>query len=571
MRTVVVLAALSAAISAGLAGCTKPSLDESARGDSSRHYDLSATAEIIVTSEAGDKLAPRPNAKFVDGRPAGLVIEIDPYETRQTLLGIGTSFTESSVFVLAHLEDQERKNVMRRIFGEDGANFSMARTPIGSTDFSVEGKYSYADVAGDVALESFSVQVDRAGFSRNSYPGLANESYDVLPMIEEALAIKASQESSDLRIIASAWTAPPWMKTIETWYIKPTPENNWQGTGGELKPEYIATYADYLVRYLDAYQAQGVDIWGLTPVNEPHGNSGQWESMHFTPDTQNDFIKHYLGPRLHESGHSDIKLLIYDQNRDGLEEWTDVMFADEQTAQYVYGAAVHWYSSTNEVYEDVFERVHDFFPEFSIIHTEGTIDDLGKEASGGIDDPERFKESGWFGNDTFWWNANATDWAYTATWAWNSDHHPIYAPVHRYARDIIVGFNHWLEGWIDWNIVLDANGGPNHVGNFCGAPIMIDTATGEVYYTPVYFVLAQLSRTIRPGDVAVRTQQRLEGLDRDALHASASINDEGLLSVQLLNTTKAPIDVALRIGAQYADVEIDANALQTLQIPLPRG
>lgn len=568
MRPAVFLAALIGALSTGLGGCPRSSLPKDVHSDASRHYGLSATAEIIVTSEAGDRLAMRPNAPFIDGQPGGIVIEIDPSEARQTLLGVGTSFTESSAFVLAHLEDDERTEVMRRIFGEDGADFSMARTPIGSTDFSVEGKYSYAEVAGDAALESFSIQPDREGFSRRSYPGVVNESYDVLPMIEEALAIKAAQESSDLRIIASAWTAPPWMKTIETWYIKPTPENNWQGAGGELKPESVATYADYLVRYLDAYQAEGVDIWGLTPVNEPHGNGGQWESMRFTPETQNDFIKRHLGPRLRESGHGLIKLLIYDQNRDGLEEWTDVMFADEQTAQYVYGAAVHWYSSTNEVYEDVFERVHDFFPEFSIIHTEGTIDDLGKEAPGGVLDPERFEESDWFGNDAFWWNAKATDWAYTATWAPNSEQHPIYTPVHRYARDIIVGFDHWLEGWIDWNIVLDANGGPNHVGNFCGAPIMIDTASGEVYYTPVFFVLSQLSRTIRPGDVAVRTRKRVGELGHDDLHASASVNDDGLLSVQLLNTTKAPIEFALRIGAQYANLEIDANSLQTVRVQL---
>lgn len=562
------MTALLTGVAAQMWGCANPSSSRVTQGAAVRHYALSSTTEIIVTNEAGDKLATRPNVPFVDGQPTGVVIEVDPFRTKQTLLGVGTSFTESSAFVLAHLGDRERQEVMRNIFGGDAANFPIARTPIGSTDFSVEGKYSYAEVEGDVALESFTIQADREGFSRDEYPRVVDESYDVLPMIEEALAIKAAQDSSDLRIIASAWTAPPWMKSIETWYIPPTPENNWQGTGGDLKPEYVATYADYLIRYLDAYRAEGVEIWGLTPVNEPHGNAGQWESMHFTPQTQNNFIKQHLGPRLRESDHSAIRLLIYDQNRDDLEAWTDVMFADEETSQYVYGAAVHWYSSTNEVYEDVFERVHDFYPDFSIIHTEGTIDDLGKDAPGGILDPDSFKETDWFMNDAFWWNANATDWAYTATWAPNSDHHPIYTPVHRYARDIIVGFDNWLEGWIDWNIVLDARGGPNHVGNFCGAPIMIDTASGDVYYTPIYYVLAQLSRTIRPGDLAVQTRKLLSGLDSDALHASASVSADGLLSVQILNTTKLPIDIALSIGGQYASLPIDANTLQTVRVPL---
>ena len=471
--------------------------------------------------------------------------------------------------MLAHLAPEARAEVMRNIYGEDGANFSLARTTIGSTDFSVEGKYSYAPVAGDAALEHFSIDVDRDGFRRSQYPGIEDESFDLLPMIKEAMAIKSAQQEKDLRIVSSAWTAPPWMKDIEDWYYRPPGEIGMEGTGGVLKAEYVQTYADYLVRYLDAYAAEGIDIWGLTPVNEPHGNSGQWESMHFTPETQNAFIKNNLGPTLRAAGHDDVKVLIYDQNRDELEHWTDVILADPETAPYVYGTAVHWYSSTVKVHEDALERVLRKFPDFEIIHTEGTIDNLGVPAPGGITDPEGYTETGWFDNDAFWWNDNATDWAYSATWAPNVEDHPVYTPVHRYARNIIVSLDHGMAGWIDWNVVLDRQGGPNHVGNFCGAPIMIDTETGQVYYTPVFHVLAQLSRTIRPGDRAVGTSRRLEGLDDDALHASAAVNDDGLLSVQLLNTTKQPIRFGLQIGAQYADVEIPANAVQTVRVPVP--
>ncbi len=528
------------------------------------------TSEILVTAESGERLAQRPNVAFVDGVAEGTVIEIFPSRRKQTLLGIGSSFTESSAFVLAHLEPGARAEVMRRIFSEEGANFSMARTPIGSTDFSVEGKYSYADVAGDTELQHFSIAVDADGFATSRYPGIRDESYDLLPMIREALAIKGAQQDGDLRIVASAWTAPPWMKDIEDWYSLSDWEKGIEGTGGRLKDEHVPTYAEYLVRYLDAYAAEGVDIWGLTPVNEPHGNSGSWESMHFTAETQNAFIKHHLGPALHASGHEDVRLLIYDQNRDHLEHWTDVILADPETAPYVYGTAVHWYSSTYKVYEDAIERVRKKFPDFAIIHTEGTIDDLGKPAPGGVTDPERFTETGWFGNDAFWWNANATDWAYSATWAPNAEDHPVYTPVHRYARNIIVSLDHGMAGWIDWNVVLDSSGGPNHVGNFCGAPIMIDTDAGEIYYTPVYWVLAQLSRTIRPGDTAVATERRLDGLDPDALHASAAVNNDGMLSVQLLNTTKKPIRFSLQIGPRYAQVEMPANAVQTVRIRLPQ-
>jgi len=532
------------------------------------NYNLSSTSEILLTSESGDKIAQKKNVSFKTGQARGTVIQINPEILKQTIDGIGSSFTESSAFVLAHLDKEKRHEVMKDIYSENGANFSLTRTHIGACDFCVEGKYSYADKKNDAELKSFTLTPDKEGFKKINYPGIEDESYDLLPMIQEALEIKNNQKDKELRIVASAWTAPKWMKDIEEWYIPGSKETNWEGTGGSLKEEYISTYADYFVKYLDAYKEEGVNIWGLTPVNEPHGNSGQWESMHFTPETQNEFVKEHLGPKLKSSQHSDAKILIYDQNRDGLEHWTDVIFGDPKTAPFVYGVAVHWYESTFKVYEDVFERVHKQFPEFAIVHTEGCIDDLGKKPPAGITDPERFEETDWFDNDEFWWNPNATDWAYTATWAPNNEDHPVYTPVHRYARNIIVSIDHWLQGWIDWNIVLDQDGGPNHVGNYCGAPIMIDTKSKKVYYTPIYYILAQFSKTIRPGDKAVQTQKQLVGLDNDALHSCATINDSNLLSIQILNTTKNQIKYNLQIGGQYAEVPIAANSVQTVRIQL---
>jgi glucosylceramidase len=419
-------------------------------------YNIEKTDQIIVTSEAGAKLQEINNTGFVNGKAKGNVINIFPDSLRQTMDGIGTSFTESSAFVLAHLDVEKRRDVIENIFGEKGADFTLTRTHIGSCDFTVKGKHSYADKKGDTELTSFNIATDFEGFSRKEFPGIKDEKYDLLPMIKEALEIKNGRE---LRIISSAWTAPSWMKDIEEWFIPGSPENNWQGTGGSLKPEYVPVYADYLIKYLDAYKAEGIEIWGLTPVNEPHGNNGQWESMKFSPESQNDFVKNHLGPKLKESGHGNKKLLIYDQNRDGIEEWTDVIFTDEETSKYVYGVAIHWYESTEKVYEDVLERVKNKFSEMAIINTEACIDDLGKDAPYGVKDPDKFKEKAWFGNDSFWWNKNATDWAYTVPWEGvNVEDHPAYTPVHRYARNIIVSIDHWLQGWIDWNIILDRTG-----------------------------------------------------------------------------------------------------------------
>jgi glucosylceramidase len=179
-------AAVAMVLLAGLAACGRDETGD----DPGRHYGLTTSSEILVTSEAGDRLSARENVSFTDGVATGTVIEIDPEAIRQTLVGIGSSFTESSAFVLAHLEPEARAEVMRNIYGEQGANFSLARTTIASTDFSVEGKYSYAPVAGDADLEHFSIDVDRDGFQRTAYPGIRDESFDLLPMIKEALAIK---------------------------------------------------------------------------------------------------------------------------------------------------------------------------------------------------------------------------------------------------------------------------------------------------------------------------------------------------------------------------------------------
>jgi len=533
-----------------------------------KHYNLKQSYSVIVTSESGYQLSSKENISFVEGKASGNVISIKPENIKQTIQGIGTSFTESSAFVLAHLKPKERRKVMENIFSEQGANFTLTRTHIGACDFCVEGKYSYADVAEDVDLKHFSIMPDHDGFNKKDYPDIQDETYDLLPMILEAQEIKAKQTDSTLKIISSPWTAPAWMKTNNDWYTSPASENNYQGTGGELKSEYQEAFANYFIKYLKAYKSRGVPIWGVTPVNEPHGNNGQWESMHFSVHTQKDFITKHLGPKLSDN-YPDVKLLMFDHNRDGLEEWADVMYVDPESAQYIDGAAVHWYESTFKVFEDEFERVHAKYPKHSIIHTEGCIDDLGKDAPEGVLDPKGYKEENWFDNDDFWWNENATDWAYSVTWdGVKVEDHPMYTPVHRYARNIIVSLNHWLSGWIDWNIVLDKDGGPNHVGNYCGAPIMIDTEKQYVYYTPVFYILAQLSRTIRPGDRMLEVEMKLDDAFSDSIYCCASINHNNEIAIQILNTETKERNVSLQIGSQNALVLLTANSLQTITIKL---
>ena len=529
-------------------------------------YNLSSSFKVVSTSESGDRMTTKDDIIFTGSKSAGLRIIVRPDLLRQEIDGIGSSFTESSAFVLSHLSPRKRMELMERLYGEgDGrAGFVLTRTHIGSCDFSVEGNYSYREHEDAV----FSIENDAAGFpDEEKYQGVRDRGYDLLPMIKEALGI-----NPDIRIIASAWTAPPWMKDIGEYYIKGHTDEKgaWHdGTGGRLLERNYRTYAEYIRNYIDFYAGEGVSIWGVTPVNEPNGNGGNWESMQWAPHEQAIFVRDHLGPVLEGAG---VRILAYDQNRgDDLREWADGIYADKKTAGYIYGMAVHWYSSTIDSRTGSLEYTYAKAPGKTIIHTEGCIDNLGLDAPGGIADPEGYRESGWWKNDGFWWNESATDWGYTAQWGdWlDPADHPAYTPVHRYARDIIESLNHRVNGWIDWNVVLDRIGGPNHVGNFCGAPIMIDIEAEdpdeEIYFTPVFYALAQFSSNIRPGDRVVESHLCP---NTSGLYVLATISGNDVLSVHLLNTAKEPRSLCLEIGVDYAPFTMEANSILTIKVRL---
>ena len=375
--------------------------------------------EIFETSAGGNKLTQL--AEFPEADTI-VKISIVPGEEFQTITGFGGSFTEASAYLLNQVSKENREKIIEAYFGETGARYSLTRTHMNSSDFSL-GNYSYAPVEGDKALEHFSIQEDLN---------------DIIPMIQDAMAV--SKEG--FKIISSPWTAPPWMKD----------NNDWRG--GKLLPEYYDTWALFFSKYIDVYQAEGIDIWGLTVENEPLGNDSNWESMHYTPEEMTAFVKNHLGPKLKADGH-DVKILGFDQNRDEeLKKWVDVMFADEEAGKYFDGTAVHWYASTVEYFPEALKYAAREAPGKHLINTEACIDAQ----------VPRWKDDSWY------WSKEATDWG----WDWAPEEqkylHPKYVPVYRYARDIIGCLNNEVDGWVDWNMVLDKQGGPNWAKNWCVAP-----------------------------------------------------------------------------------------------------
>jgi len=466
--------------------------------------------EVYETSLNGNKL--KAVTEFTAAENA-TDLKLLPEQTFQTITGFGGSFTEASAYLLNRLSKPNREKIIEAYFGESGAKYSLTRTHMNSCDFSLRN-YSYAPVAGDKELENFSIDEDRD---------------DIIPMIKEAMATS----KDGFRIISSPWTASPWMKDNKSWL------------GGKLLPEYYDTWALFFSKYIDAYKAEGIDIWGVTVENEPLGNDSNWESMHYTPEEMSLFVRNHLGPKLESDGKAAVKILGYDQNREHLKEWVDDMYKDEATAKYYAGTAIHWYASTYEVFPDELQYAHKKAPNKYLIQTEACVDS----------EIPKWQDDAWY------WSKEATDWGWD--WAPEKDKylHPKYAPVNRYARDIIGCMNNWVDGWVDWNMVLDTQGGPNWFKNWCVAPVIVDPEKDEVYFTPLYYVMTHFSKYIRPDAKRIG----FENADKD-LMVTAAQNEGGTIAVVIFNPTKEQKNISLTLGEKSTNISIAAQAIQTVTL-----
>jgi glucosylceramidase len=467
-------------------------------------------ATVYETSEQGNSLT---KITEFSKSETQVIITLNPDEKFQTITGFGGSFTEATAHLVNKLGEANRKKVMNAYFSEEGANYSLTRTHIASCDFSLSN-YTYAKVENDLLMEHFTIEDDKS---------------DLIPMILAAKRI--SKEG--FKIIASPWTCPPWMK------------DNKSHIGGKLLPQYNDAFALYFSKYFDAYKKEGINIWGVTVINEPHGNGNNWESTLFSPKEMTDFVQNHLGPKLEKDGWENVKILGYDQNRAGIKEWADEMYRDEASKKYFDGMAIHWYESTYELFPKDLQYAHNKAPNKYLIETEGCIDS----------EIPHWKENAWY------WQKEATDWG----WDWASEKekylHPKYAPVNRYANDIIGCLNNWVDGWIDWNMVLDRQGGPNWFKNWCVAPVIVDVEKDEVYFTPLYYVMAHFSKFMRPGAVKIGCT-----INNKILVSTAVKNPDGSIAVAIFNPSDEKQNIEIQLNNKSKSISINANALQTVVI-----
>lgn len=319
----------------------------------------------------------------------------------------------------------------------------------------------------DFALGNYTY-IDEDDIELKTFDISREEKY-VIPLIKRAEDVVGEK----IQMLASPWSPPAFMKD--------TKEMNY---GGKLLDEYKPSWANYYVKFIEEMEKRDVPIWAVTVQNEPQATQS-WDSCIYTAEEERDFIKNHLGPTMHKAGYEDKGIIIWDHNRDVLVEQATTVLADPEANKYVWGVGNHWYMS--EDFENL-SIVKNMFPDKHLIFTEGCV------------------EFGIYGSESRWENCEM------------------------YGRNIIGDFNNWSEGWIDWNLFLNEEGGPNHVSNFCEAPIMIDRNKKELIYNPSYYYIGHFSRHIQKGARRVSTL-----INEDKVYGVSFENPDGSVVVVIQN------------------------------------
>ena len=324
-----------------------------------------------------------------------------------------------------------------------------------------------------------------------------------IPLIKKAI----EYAGGNLTFYASPWSPPPFMKS-----------NNHMLQGGKLLPEYYDSWALYYTKFIKEYEKLGIPVWGITVQNEPMATQ-TWESCIYTAEEERDFLKNHLGPTMKREGLGDKNIVVWDHNRDLIVNRANTILDDPEAAKYAWGVGFHWYESWaggREMYENI-GIVQNNYPDKKLLFTEGCA--------------ESFRPDGY----ESWKNAE------------------------RYGRSMINDFNYGAVGWTDWNILLDQRGGPNHVGNFCFAPVHANTETGELIYTPSYYYIGHFSKYIRPGAKMVSTAS-----SRSHLLATTFENTDGSIVTVIMNQSDIEIEYKLYFNKKRVTETLKPHSMQTL-------
>lgn len=450
------------------------------------------TAWVTTADQARllDPETPAPTFR-PSGRDAadGVPISIDDTQRHQRMAGFGASITDASAWLMRHrMSEAQRTALLRELFGREGAGvgFDLARLTIGASDFS-QAHYTFDDRPSgeaDLPLAHFSIDPHRA---------------DVLPLVKQALAVNPG-----LRVMASPWSAPAWMKS------------NGRLIQGRLRPDMHDAFARYLLRYVEAMAVEGVPIFALTVQNEPLFEPGDYPGMRIDAPARADLIGRHLGPMLAARAPG-TQIIEWDHNWDRPDEPLAVL-ADPVARQYVGGVGWHCYVSDTLLPNQ--SVVRDAHPDKDVWLT---------ECSGG----------GW---KPHWGEALSST-----------------------ARDLVIrSVRHWARGVLMWNLALDEQHGP-HLGGCpnCRGLVTIDPRSGAVTRTPEYYAFAHASRFVRTGAWRIGSSEGRDGVDNVAFLNA----DDGTIVLVVGNSATRSRRIAVRHGGREFTHELAPQSVATYTWP----
>uniref|UniRef100_A0A665TEL0 Glucosylceramidase n=1 Tax=Echeneis naucrates TaxID=173247 RepID=A0A665TEL0_ECHNA len=390
---------------------------------------------------AGSRLEPGQGKVQMNSTGGGLRLTIVPFQKYQKIRGFGGAMTDAAAINILSLSAGAQDQLLRQYFSSEGIGYSVVRVPMASCDFSTR-LYTYADTPGDYNLENFT---------------LAHEDIRMkIPLLQYAQGLSPQP----LYLLASAWSAPAWMKTNGAL----TGKGSLMGKPGGREHK---TWAQYYIKFLEEYAKYNLTFWALTTGNEP--SAGQmtnysFQALGFTPEEQRDWVALDLGPALHASSSSRTHVLILDDNRLLLPHWAKVVLNDVHAGRYIHGVAVHWYADNFVPAEISLGVTHHLYPEYYLFGTEGC--------------------AGWSPLDRG-----------VKLGSWDR--------AEQYAHDIIEDLNNYVVGWTDWNLALDQTGGPNWVKNFVDSPVIVDAKQDIFYKQPTFYSMAHFSKFLWEGSQRV--------------------------------------------------------------------
>ena len=418
-------------------------------------------------------------AKHYPKRFESQLINIYPEITYQKMIGFGGAFTEAAGYAFSKLPSNKQESLINDYFSSNGLNYTMARIPIGSCDFSIKS-YSYASKRN---LSDFSIEKDK---------------HYIIPFIKRAI-----EKRSDLIFLASPWSPP--------WFMKNTFIRTF---GGKLRSGYRQTWANFFVKFINAYKNEGIDIKYLTVQNEPNAIQ-VWESCLYNSKQEADFAINYLYPTLKENN-IDAKILIWDHNKDGVLQRAIEEFSIKGSDEAIAGIAFHYYSG------DHFQNLQLFKNLYSnklLFHTEMCTGYSG------------FKQCDELPN------------------------------AELYAHEIIGDLNSGTNAFIDWNIMLDHEGGPNHKKNFCNSPVMLNEDSSDYIKNLSYYYIGHFSKFI-----PAESKRIAYSSYTDKLEITAFKNPNNTISVIIMNKFDWNIDYNLWIEDKLIHDTIEAHSIISLII-----